>query len=339
MMTAPYEFAGDQVYTAVQAAPKVHKDMPSPLSGSSSDTLHENDTLDDERKCSNISPLSTATLNFEDLNLQDDDFSDQHKYVDRFSIPQHGNVKYHHSPAPAHVLATPHFRRNNNYQHVNSHRYARGGDTQRNAYVWMSNEARAAQEFLVVRNSMKRQFKNSEVAKWKVADYIAHREAFMASKAKKLAQQIQSKEEETSFRIPPISLSTQDMMRRCGLRGNFEQVSNHGRALGAKTIWCKDWKNGKDDIAPWPCMAELKWEGDDRAKTGVGRYPPLPREQGPPGIPWNQLQAVEQYPIDQIARIPTMEDVYLPVDEIDDEVKYDLLSKDLEDAMDVYLES
>lgn len=338
-MTAPFVSAGNQLHCAVQSVLKTTNDMSSPPSGSSSDTLHEVDAFNDERKFANVSPLSTATLNFDDLNLQDEGFLHQHKYVDHFSTPHHDNVKYHHSPAPAHLQTIPHVRRNNDHHHIPGSRYARGGDSQRNMRVWMSDEARAAQEFLVVRNSMKRQFKNSEVAKWKIADYIAHREAGMVSKAKMLAKRAESKEAEINFRVPPISPSTQDMMRRCGLQGNFEQVSNHGRALGAKTIWCKDWKNGKDDIAPWPCMAELKWEGDDRAKTGVGRYPPLPREQGPPSIPWNQLQAIEQYPIDQIARIPTMEDVYLPVDEIDDKVKYDLLNKNLEDAMDAYLES
>jgi hypothetical protein len=83
----------------------------------------------------------------------------------------------------------------------------------------------------------------------------------------------------------------------------------------------------------------MKWEGDDRAKTKVGRFLPLPREEGPPGLAWSQMQVVEQYPLDQVARIPTMEDIYLPVDEIDDEVKYDLINKDLEDAIDTYLES
>jgi hypothetical protein len=33
------------------------------------------------------------------------------------------------------------------------------------------------------------------------------------------------------------------------------------------------------------------------------------------GLPWNQLPCVDQYPIDQVARIPAMEDVYLPVDD------------------------
>jgi hypothetical protein len=36
---------------------------------------------------------------------------------------------------------------------------------------------------------------------------------------------------------------------------------------------------------------------------------------GPPSLPWNQLPCVDQYPIDQVARIPTMKDVYLPVDD------------------------
>lgn len=57
-----------------------------------------------------------------------------------------------------------------------------------------------------------------------------------------------------------------------------------------KTIWCMDWMNGKDDDpAPWPSLAEMKWEGDDRAKTACGRFLPLPREPGAPGIPWGQL--------------------------------------------------
>lgn len=203
----------------------------------------------------------------------------------------------------------------------------------------MSEEGRAAQDFLVIRNSMKRLFKNSDVAKWKIVDYMAHREAVDASHAKQVIGQAQKQEDYVHVRALSIPPQIQELMRAYGLPGNFDRVGNYSLALGEKTIWCEDWQNGKEEIAPWPCSAELKWEGDDRAKTNVGRYPPLPREQGPIGLHWNQLQAVEQYPLDQIARIPTMEDVYLPVDEIDDDVKYDLLNKDLEDAMVAYLES
>lgn len=306
---------------------------PSPSSGNSSNTLHDNGSSDNNRKCSNDSPFCATALNLEDLTIQDHSQAG----VNHHTSPSHRNAKPQRGISTAYGYPTQHFRRNN--YHVSFGNGYHGGGGRRHAPTWVSEETRAAQEFLVVRNSMKRLFKNADIAKWKMADYVAHREAMMASAAKTLAQQAQDKEDEATLRIPPISPQQQDTMRRCGLNGNFDQVGNYGRILGEKTIWCKDWQSGKDEIAPWPCMAELKWEGDDRAKTGVGRYPPLPREQGPPGLPWNQLQAIEQYPLDQIARIPTMEDVYLPVDEIDQEVKYDLLNKDLEDAMDAYLES
>lgn len=311
--------------------------FPSPTSGNSSDTLHDNESSDDDRKRSNFSPLSMATLNFEDLSIRDEGSQDPQKDANLFASPAHSTVEHQFRLPPVYSHPVQHFRRSSCHFGSGNGFQGRGGH--RNVRNWVPEEARAAQEFLVIRNSMKRLFKNADVAKWKVADYIAHREAMMASAAKKLAQQAQDREDNVPLHIPPISPQQQDMMRRYGLNGNFDQIGNYGRILGEKTVWCKDWQNGKEEIAPWPCLAELKWEGDDRAKTGVGRYPPLPREQGPLGLPWNQLQAVEQYPMDQIARIPTMEDIYLPVDEIDDEVKYDLLNKDLEDAMDEYLES
>ncbi|KAF2649067.1 hypothetical protein K491DRAFT_721995 [Lophiostoma macrostomum CBS 122681] len=70
------------------------------------------------------------------------------------------------------------------------------------------------------------------------------------------------------------------------------------------------------------------WEGEDRAKTNAGRCLPLLHKLYAPGITWAQLQVVEQYELDQVARIPDMEDVYLPVDEIDDEIKPCVVGKD-----------
>lgn len=330
--------AEDKLTSGKKATPgyQMTNNVSSPLSGGSSDTLHDNESFGDERKRINISPLSTATLNFDDLKIHNDGFSSSHKDVEHVAASFQGSVKHRYPPSYARPVQQ--FRRNNHNPELVQSPF-RGESNPRNARAWISEESRAAQEFLVVRNSMKRLFKNADVAKWKAADYVAHREAMMASAVKSAAQRAQDTKGKSDLRVPPIPPQQQDMLRRCGLFGNFDQIGNYGRALGEKTIWCEDWQSGKDEIAPWPSVAELKWEGDDRAKTGVGRYPPLPREQGPVGLPWNQLQAVEQYPLDQIARVPTMEDVYLPVDEIDDEIKHDLLSKDLEDAIDAYLES
>lgn len=329
---------GGRVASVIDRLDTKVKSSLSPPSGNSSDTLNDNESCGDEGKGSNFSPLSAETLDFGYLKIHDGESTHPQRHSYRSAGSIYGNDKHHHLPATTFNHRAQHFRRNSH--HVNQgHALGRGGGFHRNARTWVSEDNRAAQEFLAVRNSMRRMFKNADVAKWKLADYIAHRKAVAASAAATQTQQAQSKENEANLHVPPIPPHKQEMLRRCGLPGNFEQVGNFSRALGEKTIWCEDWQNGKDEIAPWPCLAEMKWEGDDRAKTGVGRYPPLPREQGPVGLCWNQLQAVEQYPLDQIARIPTMEDVYLPVDEIDDEVKYDLLNKDVEDAIDSYLES
>lgn len=213
---------------------------------------------------------------------------------------------------------------------------ARGGFVQQNSRTWMSQEATAMHEFMVIRNSMRRQFRNSDVAKWKHADYIAHREAMLASEANRLAKKLKQEE---PLQMSPISAETQADLAKWGILGNFNQEGNLGRVLGEQTIWCHDWLDGKDEVAPWPSLAEMKWEGDDRAKTGVGRFLPLPREEGPPGLPWNQLPCVEQYSMDQVARVPTLEDILLPVDDqIEEDHEY-LWSKDLEKAIDDFLES
>ncbi|KAJ4321018.1 hypothetical protein N0V94_003076 [Neodidymelliopsis sp. IMI 364377] len=310
----------------------------SPPSGNSSDTLHDNDNFDDGRKHSSVSPLSTITLDFDDLTIHNEVSPYLEKGVNHISSPLHRNLKHTIEPGLAQRHYMHPFRRGN-FQSGPGNGYQHKAGNYHDSPIRISGESRAAQDFLIVRNSMKRLFKNADVAKWKVVDYVAHREAILATKARKLAHQTQDNRDAFVLRVASISPQQQDIMRRYGLFGNFDEIGNYSRILGEKTIWCKDWQNGKEEVAPWPCMAELKWEGDDRAKTGVGRYPPLPREQGPKGLPWNQLQVVEQFPLDQIARIPTMEDVYLPVDEIDEEVKYNLLNKDLEDAMDAYLES
>lgn len=206
--------------------------------------------------------------------------------------------------------------------------------------TWISPDQKHMQDFVVIRNAMRRLFKNSDIAKWKYSDYVAHREAMVASQKALLDRKILQKEADEKLRLgrnKEMDEYTGEL--RKSVVSNLNHDGNLSLVLGEKTIWCENWQDGKEDISPWPTLAEMKWEGDDRAKTNVGRFLPLPREMGAPGITWSQLQVVEQYPLDQVAKIPTMEDIYLPVDEIGDEVKYDLITKDLADAMDAMLET
>jgi hypothetical protein len=315
----------------------------SPASDSSGDTLREDDSCSDVRSDGNTlntlsSPLSPEHLNFDSLSINNSAPRYPKGAADKYANPFLRGAKNYNDGGRFGYPTGDFGRRENNFRTGSPYGGRGGGHGYRNSHTWMSNDAQTMQDFMVVRNSMRRQFKSSEVAKWKHADYIAHREAMVASEAKKLAIKLKAKEDAASLRIPPIPLETQQNLNKWGLLGNFEEQGNTGRVLGEATIWCANWEDGKDDVAPWPSLAEMKWEGDDRAKTGVGRFLPLPREQGPPGLAWNTLECVKQYPMDQVARIPTMEDVYLPVDDqIEEDHEY-LWSKDLEKAMDDLLE-
>jgi hypothetical protein len=311
----------------------------SPKSNSSGDTLHDDSSSDapsnGDVSASFSSPISPNILDFKNLTIDDGDSPRFPKgngdhYNNHFQRGlRHSNESSAYGP-PARIFG--------------NHRFGapysgRGGAAGfRNSKTWISPDAQAQQEFLLVRNAMRRLFKNSDVAMWKLSDYVAHREAMVASQAHHLARKVKAKQDALDLSSPMPS-ELQQCLRKYGLDGNFDESGNFGRVLGERTIWCRDWETGKDEIAPWPSMAEMKWEGDDRAKTGVGRFLPLPREEGPSGLMWNQLPAIEQYPIDQVCKIPTMEDVYLPVDyHIEPDHEY-LWSKDLEKDIDAFLDS
>jgi hypothetical protein len=336
--------ASDDV-NGVNVESKTPAQPTSPTSESSGDTLHDEGSSDvhsvGDGTPSLSSPLSPESLGFDSLVINDAGPHLSKGGVGRYTAPFQRGLKNYNDSNRFNYHSNDIVRRDDKFR-AGSPFSGRGGGSNggyRNSRTWMSADAQAMQEYMIIRNSMRRQFKNADVSKWKYNDYIAHREAMVASQANKLAKQVKAKEEALCLRIPPIPQETQQSLNKWGLFGNFNEHGNLSRILGEQTIWCRDWRNGKDDIAPWPSTAESKWEGDDRAKTGVGRFLPLPREIGPPGLAWNTLPCIEQYPMDQVARIPTMEDVYLPVDDqIEDEMKY-LWSMDLEEAMDAFLET
>ncbi|KAF1977833.1 hypothetical protein BU23DRAFT_564697 [Bimuria novae-zelandiae CBS 107.79] len=223
----------------------------------------------------------------------------------------------------------------------NGNGFARGsssgsfsGSGFRSSRTWVSPEAQHQQEFLMIRNAMRRLFKNSEVAKWKLADYTAHKEAILAAQKAALDRALQQKTLEQH--LDPIDFDTRKVgsIRKLIPGASMVMTGNTSRVLGMKTIWCLDWENGKDEIAPWPSLTEMKWEGDDRAKTNCGRFLPLPREQGAANIQWHQLHVVEQYVLDRVQCIPTMEDIYAPIEEIEEDKIPEFLNQGLLEALD-----
>jgi len=149
------------------------------------------------------SPLSMQHLDFHKLTLEDGGASPTNT-GDRYTSPHHRGLKLF---AERSSPGTPSrdFRRETNNRFGNTrHGRAAAGDF-RSSRTWISPEAQAQQEFLVIRNSMRRLFKNSEVAKWKLSDYINHREAMLASQANKLASEVQVHERALRVRDSNIS--------------------------------------------------------------------------------------------------------------------------------------
>jgi len=186
------------------------------------------------------------------------------------------------------------------------------------------------QEYSIIQNSTQHLFKHSEVAQWKYEDYIAHKEASVVARNYCLERQVMVKKEQAGTRTGNVNSKAVKTLQNIVRNGNT-LMGDRSFVLSQKTIWCHGWK---EEESLWPSLAEFMWEGDTRAQSGFGRYLPLLRGKGTPNIPWNESQIIIQYPLDQVARIPTMEDIYFPVDEIDDDIKYSLINESLEEATD-----
>lgn len=112
--------------------------------------------------------------------------------------------------------------------------------------------------------------------------------------------------------------------------------ANRSAVLGQQTIWCRQFNVAFRETAPWPTMQEMKWEGPQRVATESGKYGrflALPRVPASVEIGWQTLPLTKFYPLDEVWRIPTEEDVYAPTEEIPDELVPKLLGEDMLEAM------
>ena len=77
---------------------------------------------------------------------------------------------------------------------------------------------------------------------------------------------------------------------------------NRSAVLAHETIWAL-WSLSTDTHpeALWPDRTEFQYEGDDRAKSDVGRFLPLPRKPGNATVNWKARDQLQAYrPLDHV---------------------------------------
>lgn len=79
-------------------------------------------------------------------------------------------------------------------------------------------------------------------------------------------------------------------------------TDNRSAVLAHETIWAS-WSlpSDKHPEALWPDREEFQYEGDDRAKSAVGRFFPLPRKPGNETVNWKAREQLQPYrPLDHV---------------------------------------
>lgn len=77
---------------------------------------------------------------------------------------------------------------------------------------------------------------------------------------------------------------------------------NRSTVLCHETIWAP-WSTATETHpeALWPDRTEFQYEGDDRAKSAVGRFLPLPRKPGNETVNWKAREQLQPYrPLDHV---------------------------------------
>ncbi|KAF4550243.1 Hypothetical protein D9617_18g034340 [Elsinoe fawcettii] len=87
-----------------------------------------------------------------------------------------------------------------------------------------------------------------------------------------------------------------------------KHLASPGRSavLAEPTIWSPAAVEGRPFTAPWPSIAEMKYEGDERVATSLdhGRFLPVPRYPSDvPGMGWSEVAFLPQEKMDEVLRV------------------------------------
>ncbi|KAI9760746.1 MAG: Diphthamide biosynthesis protein 3 [Chaenotheca gracillima] len=180
--------------------------------------------------------------------------------------------------------------------------------------TWVAPHVLEKERFQGILKEMSRIAPTSEASQWEFQHWLKHRLVHLDSQKEYL---------EKRLRFQELSKSSKPINPVMG-----GKVFEEGRSavLALETIWCKWPTDEKDKGAAWPEREEWKWEGDDRARTGVQRFPPIPRKPGNDTVVWHMRDVVRANELDEVRKVPKPVnddgDVELPMEENDSFLHY-----------------
>ena len=148
----------------------------------------------------------------------------------------------------------------------------------------------------------------SSVVPKTLRDWLAHQGGRMEAKSKRE----QRKLEDMNFllrddRLPrpsrPVKIGP-------GFRGKTFEHKNYSSVLVCPSVWARMYEPPAErPDPPWPCVEEMKEEGDERNTSGFRRFLALPRVPGNDTVQY-KLKAIQTFlPFDAIWKLPTKESV------------------------------
>ncbi|MCJ1453570.1 hypothetical protein MMC28_003917 [Mycoblastus sanguinarius] len=208
-----------------------------------------------------------------------------------------------------------------------------------NSRTWVNPRMAEGERWLQVEENLKKMelIPRSPFVPHTFDQWIAHRQGRLedvgAEQAKKLAR-MQEHLKPRHPDLPPPGKKVHIGPAFGGKRFN----DGRSAVLAIPTVWCSWYKPTVErPQALWPCVEEMKEEGDERKTSGFRRFPGLPRVPGNETVVWKQKNVVQALLFDEVWRLPTAESVAaakVKADAEETERMEELLGEGLLDAID-----
>ena len=148
----------------------------------------------------------------------------------------------------------------------------------------------------------------SSVVPKTMKDWLAHQRD--RTDAKRVREQRKLKDMSLSLRDPRLPPPGRLVRIGPAFPGRAFEHKNHSSVLVCPSIWARMYEAPAERLdPPWPCVEEMKEEGDERNTSGFRRFLALPRVPGNDTVQY-KLKAIQAFlPFDAIWKLPTRESV------------------------------